>query len=130
RIKNATAYQTSLRSLLHYLSYKEGKNVISIPYKNITPQLLKDYEHYITEVEIVKDGKLIKKKSAPSTVGAYARAIRSVFNRAIAEGYVNKSFYPFGKAKKKYQIPAGRKVKKGLDKGQIKSLIDFDLSDN
>lgn len=130
RIKNADAYQTALRSFIDYFERKQRLALGEIQYKAITPQMLQDYERYITEVEIKKDGKILKKKGSISTVGAYTRALRSVFNRAIAEGYVNTSLYPFGKGKNKYQIPAGRKVKKGLSKEQIKELVEVDLSDN
>lgn len=130
RIKNAEAYQTSLRSLLQFFSYRRRKQIANLAYGEITPAVLHEYEHFITEVEIVEQGKVIKRKGSISTVGSYTRALRAVFNRAIDEGYINKSLYPFGNGKSKYQIPAGRKVKRGLNREQVKQLYEIDLSQN
>lgn len=130
RIKNAEAYQTAVRSFLQFMGYKQGRPVKGIGYKEITSILLKDYERYITDIEIKEGVKIIKKKLSISTAGAYSRALRAVYNRAIEEGYVNKSLYPFGKAKSKYQTPAGRKVKKGLSKEQVQAICQLDVTDN
>lgn len=130
RIKNAVAFQSAIRAFMNFLSHNAKTANTNIGFKEITHKLLLDFERYLTEVEIIKDGKRLKKKASPSTVGCYARAIRAVYNRAIDEGYVNKNLYPFGKGKNKYQIPAGKKIKKGLTKTQVKQLIDLDLTDN
>src|SRR5690606_20388033 len=46
-----------------------------------------------------------------------------------ASGVLDKEFYPFGK--RKYQIPAGRNVKKGLKADQLKKLFFYEpISDS
>jgi integrase/recombinase XerD len=55
----------------------------------------------------LKDGGLSK-----STIGIYLRPLRAIYNEAIEDGFAKKDrSYPFGR--RKYQIPAARKVKKG-----------------
>ncbi len=130
RIKNANAYESSIRSLIQYFNHVKKSKVTSISYNEITPKILHDYEHYMTNTEIVDNGKMIKRKLSLSTVGSYLRALRYVLNRAIEEGFISNKLYPFGKSASKYQIPAGRKIKKGLNKDQVKALYEYDLSDN
>lgn len=130
RIKNAEAYLTSKRSIIDFFQYRTGREVTKINYKEITPQLLKEYQRYMTDVEIVKDGKVLKKKLSISTVGSYTRALKAIFNRAIDERIIHKDLYPFGKSKQKFQTPAGKKIKKGLSKEQVEAIYNIDLSAN
>jgi site-specific recombinase XerD len=130
RIKNAEAYLSSKRSIADFFQYRTGREVNKINYKEITPQLLKEYQKYMTDVEIVKAGKVVKKKLSISTVGSYTRALRAIFNRAIDDKIIHKDLYPFGKNKQKFQTPAGKKVKKGLSKEQVQAIYNMDLSDH
>ena len=130
RIKNAEAYKSSKKSLTDFFCYLTSREVKAIHYKQITPQILKEYQKYMVDTEIVKDGQLIKKKLSISTVGSYTRALRAVFNRAIDDRVVHKDLYPFGKNKHKFQTPAGNKVKKGLSKEQVEAIYNLDLTDN
>lgn len=130
RIKNAEAYLSSKRSLIDFFKYHTCREVSKINYKEITPQLLKDYQRYMTEIEIVKAGKVVKKKLSISTVGSYTRALRAIFNRAIDDKIIHKDLYPFGKNKQKFQTPAGKKIKKGLSKEQVQAIYNMDLTDN
>lgn len=130
RIKNAEAYNSSRTSLIDFFKYWNGKEVKAIAYRDITPQILKEYQKYMTEVEIIKAGKTVKKKLSISTVGSYTRALRAVFNRAIDDKVIHKDLYPFGKNKSKFQTPAGNKVKKGLSKEQVEEIYNLDLTDS
>jgi hypothetical protein len=129
RIKNADAYKSSRLSLVDFFRYWNEKDVKAISYRDITPQILKEYQKYMTEVEIIKDEKTIKKKLSISTVGSYTRALRAVFNRAIDDKLIHKDLYPFGKNKSKFQTPGGHKVKKGLTKEQVEQIYKVDLSE-
>ena len=52
----------------------------------------------------------------------YIRALRAIFNKAIASNDIKKEFYPFGSAK--YQPPAVRKVKKALSSQELRKLFE------
>lgn len=47
--------------------------------------------------------------------------IRTLFNRAIKEGVIDRSFYPFGKDKIKITLTSGMKV--GLEKEELQEII-------
>lgn len=130
RIKNAEAYKSSKKSLTDFFCYHTNREVKAIHYKQVTPQILKEYQKYMVDTEIVKDGQLIKKKLSISTVGSYTRALRAVFNRAIDDRVIHKDLYPFGKNKHKFQTPAGNKVKKGLSIEQVEAIYNLDLTHN
>ena len=67
------------------------------------------------------------KKRSITTVGIYLRPLRAIFNMALQEGNLKIEDYPFGK--RKYQIPAGRKVKKALSKDDLKTLLNYKVSE-
>ncbi len=54
-------------------------------------------------------------------MGIYMRQLRAIINLAIKEGIMSQEKYPF----KKYQIPAGRNVKKALIEREIELLLNF-----
>jgi integrase len=98
----AISYRCTLNSLKKYRS--------SLEFPEVTPELLKDYEKWY-----LAQGKSI------TTVGIYLRQLRAVFNEAIEAGIITKEHYPFGR--RKYQIPAGRNVKKALTKAEVAKLF-------
>jgi integrase len=100
----AQSYRGTLKSLQKYRPRLE--------FPEVTPELLKDYEKWI-----LAQGKSI------TTVGIYLRQLRAVFNEAIEAGIIAKERYPFGR--RKYQIPAGRNVKKALTKAEIAKLFNY-----
>ena len=75
-------------------------------------EFLKEYERYLLD-----QGKFI------STVGIYLRPLRPIVNEAIAEGFISKEFYPFGK--RRYQIPASRNVKKALSLQEMGKIYHY-----
>lgn len=107
RAGTADAYKCTLNSLLAY----HKKKLLS--YSVITPDYLRDYENWM-----VKSGKSL------TTVGIYLRNLRVLFNEAIANGEISQVSYPFGK--RKYQIPAGRNVKKALVLTDIEKLFNYE----
>ncbi len=48
--------------------------------------------------------------------------MRAIFNKAINDEDIRKEIYPFGKGK--YQIPSSKKVKKALNREQLKKLFE------
>ena len=101
----ASSYQCSYNSLKSFHPRK-------LSFEKVSPDLLKDYEHWM----------LLEGKSL-TTVGIYLRALRTLCNLAIEEGLISRQAYPFGK--RKYQIPAGRNVKKALSLDDIQRIFDY-----
>jgi site-specific recombinase XerD len=111
RFGSASSYELSMNSLKGYMEHRSGKVPGKLPLAEITPAWLKKYEAYMIQ----------QKGASITTVGIYLRALRSVFNNAIASGDIEAELYPFGK--KKYQIPAASKKKKALDREQLARLF-------
>ena len=61
------------------------------------------------------------KNRSRTTVSIYLRALRTVFNTAIADKEIDAENYPFGK--RKYQVPSVKNVKKSLAKAELKILM-------
>jgi len=104
RISTAISYECSINSL------KAFKNPLR--FEDINPDFLRDYEIW-----------MLKKGNSITSVGIYLRALRSIFNEAIADEKVSKEIYPFGK--RKYQIPTGRNTKKALQLSDIRKIFDY-----
>ncbi|MBK8486110.1 MAG: site-specific integrase [Saprospiraceae bacterium] len=112
RIGNAKNYEGSLKSLLEFAKYNSGKETYTLSFQEITPLWLEKYEKYMT-------GTLNR---SVTTVSIYLRSLRAIFNNAIADKDIDPELYPFGK--RKYLIPNYNKVKKALNKLQLKILFE------
>jgi site-specific recombinase XerD len=112
QIGTASSYELSLKSLREYLSFLKVKDQSILFFNDITVKWLNNYEKFMTEKP---------KERSLTTVAIYLRALRAVFNKAINEKEIQLEIYPFGK--RKYQIPAVRKVKKSLNKIELKTLF-------
>ena len=86
-------------------------------FTDITPEFLKKYEKWILDAG-----------GSITTVGIYLRSLRTMFNEAIAEGIIQKEFYPFGS--KKYEIPTGSNTKKALTLKEIGAIYNFKAKPN
>jgi len=104
RIGTAESYSSSYEILKKYKK--------SLQFYELTPELLQSFENW-----------MVKKEKSLTTVGIYTRNIRAVYNYSISKGYINRDSYPFGRGK--YEIPAGRNIKKALSKSEIKKIIDY-----
>jgi len=102
----AISYETTLHSLE---SFRKGLSI-----HDITPAFLQSYEYYMTG-----SGRSI------STVGIYLRQLRAIINQAIEAKAMPLDRYPF----KKYQIPAGRNVKKALIDDDVAKLLNYNPDD-
>jgi integrase/recombinase XerD len=112
RISTANNYHLSLKSILAFCDRNKTNETKFLAFETITPTFLKDYEMW-----------MIEKNKKLTTVGIYIRPLRAIFNIGKAEGVVTDDIYPFGK--RKYQIPAGRNVKRALNKDDLKKLFNF-----
>lgn len=100
-------------------SYNNAKNSISsfigkrkIMLQEVNVKWLKSYQFYM-----IREGKSL------TTIGIYLRSFRTIFNLGINNGIVDKDNYPFGK--RKYEIPAGRNIKKALSKEILKQIFNY-----
>ena len=106
-------YDLSKKSLKSFLLAKDSK-VNFVGFESVTESFLNEYEKW-----------MIKKGKSITTVGIYLRPLRAVFNAAIEQGELAPEYYPFGK--RKYQIPAGRNIKKALKKEDLKKLMEQEV---
>lgn len=105
-------YKLSLNSIKNFLEYKVSTSIEYLTFYDITQDWLENFERYMIEV----------KKYSTTTAGIYIRSLRTVFNKAIDEGEVEREIYPFGK--RKYTIPVQRKTKKALSSEELKILFE------
>lgn len=105
-IGSASAYSTAMQSFRKFAP--------NLAIRDITPQFLYKYEKWVTD-----SGRSI------TTAAIYLRALRTIVNLAKDRGLITHTNYPFGStAKKKYEIPEGRNIKKALAKEEIQKIRD------
>lgn len=71
--------------------------------------------------------KYLQRVNGVATIGMHFRNIRVIMNVAKRDGIIKESQYPFGRGR--FEIKSGEGHKKGLTKGQIKAIFDYE-SDN
>ncbi|WP_370627193.1 tyrosine-type recombinase/integrase [Pontibacter sp. HSC-14F20] len=132
RVGTAKSYEnagTSLLSFIHKEPLTKNKGITikkalerreqllakrkPLPYSSITSDFLSDYEKW-----------MLHNGNSITTIGIYLRAVRAMYNSAIADGEVSPDLYPFGK--RKYQIPAGRNIKKALTIADIEKIFSYE----
>lgn len=107
RASTAISYGNALNSIRQFA----GKH--KLPFERVSPDWLHNYEQYM-----LGQGKSL------TTVGIYLRGLRIIMNLAIEDGLISKELYPFGK--RRYQIPAGRNVKKALTLDDMQKIFDYE----
>lgn len=105
RLGTAVSYNCAKRSL------EDFKN--DLTFAEVTPNLLHKYENWMLD-----QGKSI------STIGIYLRSLRTIYNIQN----IDKSLYPFGGAKNKYNIPASRNIKKALTVEEIAKIYNYEVT--
>ena len=119
-LKNANKYSTAetfasgKKSITEFLKTKKKYSFENLTFYDINVKWLKDFEKFM----------LINKKRSVTTLGIYLRALRTLFNYAIAQKEIDAELYPFGKGK--YQIPASRNIKKTLSQDQLRQLFSIE----
>jgi len=105
-------------------SYKDAKTSIQIFHK-IKKLKFRDVNHTFLSKY---DAFLRSRGGTDGGVGVKMRAIRALFNKAIARGVIKESLYPF----KTYKISRlrGKGFKRALDYEEIIRIINLDLSDH
>lgn len=93
--------------------FREFLKKSNIEIEEVKPRVLKKFEAFL----------LKEKQLSPRTISNYLILIRTIYNLAISEGYVDRKHYPFGKAKVQIKIPESKKI--GLNKEEVKSLEEI-----
>jgi len=115
KVGNADTYQNSLNSIKKFVEYETSKVTQMLPFTKITTDWLRRYDTYMKE-----------QNKSVTTISMYVRNLRAVFNYAISKGYIKQEVYPFGTNKGNYKIPKVKKVKKTLNKDDLKKLYDYE----
>lgn len=113
KINSAIAFECTITSLE---KFKKGLRL-----GDVTADVLKAYEKYM-----IDNGRTV------TTVGIYLRQLRVIVNDAIAAGLLDKSLYPFRKAKAekgKYVLKGGRNIKKAIGEADLIKLFYYQTSD-
>jgi len=97
----------------HFKEFLKSKD---ISFQEITVSLLNRYRAYLKGV----------RKVSERTIVNHLIIIRTVFNLAIKSNMVDAKYYPFGKDKVPIKFPQSIKV--GLNKSEVESLENLDLS--
>ncbi len=109
RVGTAISYNCALSSLKSYVATNRRRK---LNFADLSPEFLVEYEQWMAG-----------KGNSNTTMGIYLRSLRTIVNNAIADGYLDKDAYPFGK--RKYQIPAGKNIKKALNMVDIAAIINY-----
>ena len=94
-----------------FKSFKSKLNLIEI-----TPEFLQKYELH-----------MLTKDRSITTISMYIRCLRSLYNKAVDDGLIDRKYYPFGR--NKFQPKAPRNIKKALTISQIKNIIDYKVKE-
>ncbi len=95
--------------------FKEFMREKPIRFEDLTPELLKKFKFYLLNVQEISE----------RTAQNYLVVIRTIFNRAIRKGIVDKKHYPFGKGKITIRFP--QTTKRGLSAKRVKALEEINL---
>ena len=93
QLGTASNYRCAINSLKQYKG--------NIMFLEVTPDYLKGYEKWMKANE-----------KSPTTISMYLRTLRTILNKAIHQGLLPASAYPFGRYS--YTVPASRNIKKAL----------------
>lgn len=107
RAGTASSYQCAANALQSYHHRKAP-----LTYREVDPAWLKGFEQW-----------MIGQGNSITTVGIYLRSLRSIYNRALEDGAVDREVYPF--TKRRYQIPTGRNTKKALTIADIEKIFHY-----
>jgi integrase/recombinase XerD len=108
RVGNALIYRTAVNRLISYC----GKE---IKFTEINYKLLNDFNHH-----------LIKSGLMQNSISNYFRTIRAIYNKAIKEKIVERSFYPFHDI----SIKSEKTAKRAVLKDDIAKLLGIPLEEH
>jgi len=117
---NFNEYNANEPRLKHFREFLGGSDIV---FPDITPNLLERYKTHLRATRKVgKAEKPIKER----TVLNHLVIIRSVFSKAIEDGYVERKYYPFGKEGISIKMPESEKI--GLSIEDVRNLENVELA--
>lgn len=111
QIKTATGYQTAMKAFKNYT----GRTALL--FFEVDKMFMEGFESF-----------MVKEKKSLTTVGIYARSLRTIFNDAIDEKLVNSELYPFGR--NKYQVPQTANNKRALEEVDLLKIFKYKPEEN
>lgn len=106
RISSARSYGCSLSSLTEFAPH--------VNFADVTPHFLREYQFHMD-----KDGNSV------ATTGLYLRNLRAIFNEAIEDGLISRDSYPFGKGKRRFQIPSKGNKAEPLKQWEVAKIYNY-----
>jgi len=107
-------YSGERASINHFKRFRKHKD---LHFEDVTIDMLEKFKAYL------KGAVQVSERSAVN----YLITIRTIYNKAIGAGIVDRTSYPFGKGGISCKRPEGEKI--GLDVEEVKKIEDIDLSD-
>ena len=105
-------YSGEKAAINHFKRFRKNKD---LNFEDLNVKVMSQYRAYLLgEVGV-----------SPSTVINYFITIRTIFNRAIADGLVDQKHYPFGKGKISLRRPESAKI--GLDAEEVLAFKECEL---
>lgn len=118
---NAIVYQSSLESVKDFVGSKK------VQLDEIDYNFVKKYQDFLESKEItVKKGtkEEYRKKLTVNGISFYLRTLRAIINKAIKEGLIDETSYPF----KNISIKSQKTRKRAVNKDVIKMVEELDVS--
>lgn len=118
---NAIVYQSSLESVKDFVGSKK------VQLDEIDYNFVKKYQDFLESKEItVKKGtkEEYRKRLTVNGISFYLRTLRAIINKAIKEGLIDETSYPF----KNISIKSQKTRKRAVNKDVIKMVEELDVS--
>jgi len=115
---NASVYQSTLES---FKGFSKSKKYLLNDFDYVT---VKNYQEYLIRKTNISKDKKTEKKLTANGISFYLRTLRAIINRAIKEGLIEESTYPF----KNISIKSEKTRKRAVNKEVIKKVEELDVS--
>lgn len=103
KIGTAITYECAKNSILTFKPH--------LTFAEITPTFLNKYHKW-----------MIDSSKSVTTISIYLRSLRALYNSQS----IDKTLYPFGRGKQKYNIPAAKNTKKALTMDEVAKIYNYE----
>lgn len=115
--KKLGRYNDAISGESRIKNFKDFLNNSEINFKDITVSLLEKFKVHLK----------VNRNVGERTVTNHLIKIRSLYNKAIREGFASRTDYPFGGDQVRIRIPESQKI--GLEESEIKAIEKLKLLD-